>query len=117
MKFSRVLSTDSILTALLHRGPVASLFAGLVLVTMVGGSWGVIRTGRWGFRLVLVIVAGLWPWPDHDLQGPILMTLSYRHGIHLSDLLSVVAIAIAVLPVRALAVPPFRQRRSGGESR
>ncbi|TKV61676.1 hypothetical protein FDO65_09025 [Nakamurella flava] len=79
-------------------GPVADIWAFASLTAMIVASVAVIRGGRWPWRVVLVLAAGSWPLPDHPAQGPILFDLSYQHGVHAADLLSVVAVVVAVLP-------------------
>ncbi len=89
---------ESWVQSLIQKGPDATLFAALLFVGLVAGCVGTGRTGHWIWRLVLVVSAVLWPLPDHPLQGPILVSLSYQHGIHLADLLSIVAVVVALLP-------------------
>ena len=83
---------------LLHEEPGATylaLFAGLL---MVCGAILTIRNGRWYGRAVLILGAILWPLPDQDWQGPVVLRFGGGHGVHLVDLLSVVAVGIAVYP-------------------
>jgi hypothetical protein len=89
-----------LLNSVVNRGPKATALAALTLLSMMIATVGTIRTGHWTFRLVLLLAAAVWPLPDHPLQGPILVSLSYQHGVHLADLLSVLAVITAVLPFR-----------------
>ncbi len=73
-------------------GPV--LFVA-VAALVVGTVW-VIRSRRLASRLVLVVGALLWPLPDHPFLGPVILTLSYDHGVHVADLLSVPALVLAL---------------------
>lgn len=93
------------LDPLTRRGPVADAITVATLVVMVVAAIGTIRTGRWYWRVLLVAAALVWPLPDHPWQGPILLNLSYRHGVHVTDLLSVVAAVVAVLPWQRLRRP------------
>jgi hypothetical protein len=90
---------------LLHEEPGASILALVALALMVVGAIGTIRTGRWSSRGILLVGAVLWPLPDQSWQGPVVAALGGGHGIHLTDLLSVVAGVIAILPW------PRRRRR------
>jgi hypothetical protein len=47
----------------------------------------------------------MWPFPWHGFEGPVLLPLSPEHGVHVSDLLSVAAFALACAVV-------VRQRRA-----
>lgn len=64
---------------------------------MVLGAILTIRTGRWYGRVVLVVGAVLWPLPDQDWQGPVVLRIGGGHGVHLVDLLSVAAVVVSVL--------------------
>lgn len=86
------------LEPILASGPLATAAAAAVLAVMIVGAIGTIRTGRLPYRALLVLGALLWPLPDHPLQGPVVLPLSYRHGVHLADLLSIVAVVVAALP-------------------
>lgn len=66
------------------------------LVAMTIGAVDLARRGRWSGRLLLIAGAIVWPVPDHPLQGRVLIELSYLHGIHTADLLSLVALALAL---------------------
>ena len=81
-------------------GPWATAIAVAALLAMLGGGLGTIRSGRWAYRALLICGALLWPLPDHPLQGPVVIKLSYLHGIHLADLVSIAAIGVAILPWR-----------------
>lgn len=88
----------SILNPVLKAGPVATTLAVVAFSSMAAGMIGTIRTGKWLPRVVLVAGAMIWPLPDHPLQGPVVVKLSYLHGIHLADLLSIVAVLVAAIP-------------------
>jgi hypothetical protein len=66
------------------------------LAAMSVGTVGTTRRGHWPSRILLIAGALVWPVPDHPLQGPVVLKLSYLHGIHVADLLSLVAIALAL---------------------
>lgn len=68
------------------------------LALMVFGAVGTIVTGRWYWRVILVAAALIWPLPDHPWQGPVVLRLGYSHGVHVADLLSVVALTVAAIP-------------------
>lgn len=74
------------------------MLALVALGLMVTGAIGTIRSGRWYARTVLLVGAALWPLPDQSWQGPVVAALGGGHGIHLTDLLSVVAGVIAIIP-------------------
>ena len=86
------------LDSLLASGPLATSMAAGIVVAMIISAVGTIRTGRWWFRACLILTALLWPLPDHPFQGPVVLKISYLHGIHLADLLSMVALTVAILP-------------------
>ena len=88
-------------------GPVATGVAATALVGMVSGMAGTLGTGRWRWRTLLVASSLVWPFPDHPFQGPVLVTVSYLHGIHAADLLSLLGLGVAVA----------RPRRSRGRRR
>lgn len=73
------------------------------------GTVGTTLRGHWPSRILLIAGALVWPVPDHPLQGPVVLELSYLHGIHVADLLSLVAIALALtLPGHRDEHPPVR---------
>lgn len=86
---------------LLHEEPGATGLALVAIAAMLVGAIVTIRSGRWYGRVMLVVGAAAWPLPDHDWQGPILLVRD-GHGIHLLDLLSLVAVVIAVTPWRRI---------------
>lgn len=90
------------LDAVLASGPLATSLAAGIVLAMMFGAVGAVRTGRWPFRACLVLTALLWPLPDHPFQGPVVLKISYLHGIHLADLLSIVALTVAVLPLHRM---------------
>lgn len=94
---------------LLHEEPGATYLALLAFVLMLLGAVLTIRTGRWYGRIILVVGAILWPLPDQDWQGPVVLSFGANHGVHLADLLSLVAVGIAVCPWRR--VPESSRRR------
>jgi len=51
---------------------------------------------------VLVITAIIWPFVNGPLEGHTLLAIGSEHGITVSDLLSVVAVLIAVVKLRAM---------------
>lgn len=83
---------------LLASGPVATSIAACIVVVMAICAIGTVLTRRWSFRACLMLCALLWPLPDHPFQGPVVIKISYLHGIHLADLLSLAAMTVAVLP-------------------
>ena len=88
------------LDPLFRLGPVASTLAFIALTLLIAGTVGTLTSGRWYHRLILLIGAALWPLPDHEFQGPVILSMSYQHGVHLTDLLTVIASLIALLPSR-----------------
>lgn len=84
------------LPSLLVSGALADVVALGSLAAMAVGVVDLVRHGRWPGRLLLVAGAIVWPVPEHPLQGPVIVKLSYFHGIHAADFLSVAALAIAV---------------------
>ncbi|BBY28633.1 hypothetical protein [Mycolicibacterium sediminis] len=51
---------------------------------------------------VLLTSAVVWPLTNGPLEGPVLWTLSADHGITVSDLLSVAAVALAAVEFRRM---------------
>lgn len=94
----------------LQPGPVATTLAVSALTLMAAGAVGTLRSGRWPYRLALATGAALWPLPDHEFQGPVVLALSWNHGVHLSDLLSLLALAVAVVPARWTTAGRRRRR-------
>jgi len=92
----------SILNPVLKAGPAATTLAVVAFSSIAAGMIATIRTGKWLPRVVLVTGAVVWPLPDHPLQGPVVAKLSYLHGIHLADLLSILALVVAVIPWRRI---------------
>jgi len=97
------------LDAVLGDGPLAQALAAGSFLAMLLGAIGTIRTGRWWFRVLLTAGALVWPLPSHPLQGPVIVSISFSHGIHAADLLSVLGLATAFTPWRRLR-EPSRQR-------
>ena len=59
---------------------------------MGGGS----RRGRQVLViLVALAVAAAWVFVDHPLEGPVMLTLSTDHGVHVTDVLVVVPLVWA----------------------
>ena len=83
---------------LLHEEPGATCLALLALALMVLGAFLTVRSGRWYGRAILLLGAALWPLPDQSWQGPVVVGFGNGHGVHLTDLLSVAAVVVAVLP-------------------
>lgn len=101
-------------------GRRATAMALAAFMTMAVSGTGTIRTGAWWWRVLLVAASVIWPLPDHPFQGPVVSKLSYQHGIHLADLLSIVGCAIAVVPWRRLRRTDgvaFRSRHHRGQGR
>ena len=88
---------------LLHEEPGATCVALAAFLLMVVGAFLTIRSGRWPGRVILILGAVLWPLPDQDWQGPVVLGIGGGHGVHLVDLLSVVAVGVAVYPWRRVA--------------
>ncbi len=86
---------DALQSGLLSR----PLLAFAVVAVMVGLVQ-TLRTGRTAPRVLLLLGAAVWPLPDHPFQGPVVVTLSYSHGLHAADLLSVVFAAVALVRPR-----------------
>jgi len=96
----RVLPDLSRFDPFLKVGPVSHLIAAALLLAMVMGAIGTLRTGSWWWRILLIGSGLLWPLSDNSLQGPLLLPLTYNHGIHVGDLLAAVALFVAVFPVK-----------------
>ena len=92
-------------------GPLATTWAITSLLVMMIAAVAVVRGGRWPWRVLLVLGALSWPLPDHPAQGPVLLDVGYHHGVHLADLLSVVAAIVAVLPWRRTRRPGQARNR------
>ena len=82
---------------LLHEEPGATCLALAAFLLMVVGAFLTIRSGRWPGRVILILGAVLWPLPDQDWQGPVVLGIGGGHGVHLVDLLSVAALVVAVM--------------------
>ena len=95
------------LSRLTTPGPVASGIATAALLGMVAGAAGALGNGGWRWRTLLVTASLVWPFPDHPYQGPVVLEVSYLHGLHAADLLSLLGLAIAVV----------RPRRSRGRTK
>jgi hypothetical protein len=80
----------------------------LPLLLLVALLWGAVRAVR-GDRvaaLVLVPLSFAWVLFNGPLEGPVLFVLSWAHGVTLSDLISVVCLAISAW--RLMPVPAGR---------
>ena len=77
-------------------------FAVLALVV------GTVGSGRLRYRLMLVAGALAWPLPDRPFLGPVVLKLSYQHGVHLTDLVSAAALLLALLRPWRRAAPMQR---------
>ena len=55
-----------------------------------------LRRRRW-LAVGLVAAAGAWVLVNGPVDGPVLLVLTPSHGIHVADLPSMVAVAIAAL--------------------
>jgi len=67
-----------------------------VLALTVGTLW-TVGSGRVAARLLLLAGAVTWPLPDRPYLGPVIAKVSYAHGLHLTDLVSVAAVGLVVL--------------------
>jgi hypothetical protein len=85
---------------LIHGEPWANRLALMALLLMVIGAVLTVWRGRWYARLMLLLGAAVWPLPDHDLipRGQTVLILIPGHGLHAADLLSFVAVGIALIP-------------------
>ena len=54
------------------------------------------RAGRAGLALGLVLLAGVWVLVNKSVEGPTLLVLSPSHGVTFADLLSLVAVGVAI---------------------
>jgi len=105
-----------------NRNPTALQCVGLYAAfvgTLTG--WTAFMAGRWGsplrwplaqrLGLASVSVGGslAWWWINGAVEGRILITLSYSHGVTKGDLLAVPALALAV-GVLAVEAAPSRRR-------
>lgn len=91
----------------LQQGELAKPLLVFAVLAIGWGLWQTLRTGRLVPRIVLLLGAAAWPLPDHPFQGPVVAKLSFNHGVHVVDLLSVVFAAVALLR-------PWRRRPRPG---
>jgi len=70
-------------------------------------AWCAARPNRWSILAVLTF-ALIWPFANGTLEGDILLTVDSTSGITVSDLLSVLAAAIAL--VQAIRIHRHRAR-------
>jgi hypothetical protein len=70
-------------------------------------AWCAARPNRWSILAVLTF-ALIWPFANGNLEGDILLTIDSSSGITVSDLLSVLAAAIAL--VQAIKIRRGRAR-------
>jgi hypothetical protein len=71
-------------------------------------AWCAAKPNRWSILAVLTF-ALIWPFVNGILEGNLLLKLSSIHGITVSDLLSVLAVVIALVQVIGIG----RARRRG----
>lgn len=85
---------------LIHGEEWANRLATVTLMVMVVGAVLTIWRGRWYGRLMLLVSAVVWPLPDYDVipRGEVILIVIPGHGMHLADLLSFVAVFIALIP-------------------
>ena len=69
------------------------------------------RPRRTAHAAVLVAVAMLWLSVNQPMEGPILITVSPKHGLTASDLLSVAGFAVALILVIGRRHGTIRPRR------
>jgi hypothetical protein len=70
-------------------------------------AWCAAKPNRWSILAVLTS-ALIWPFVNEPLEGNILLKLSNSHGITVSDLLSVLAVVIAL--VQGIRIRRARRR-------
>ena len=70
-------------------------------------AWCAAKPNKWSILAVLAF-ALIWPFVNGVLEGNLLLTLSSTHGITVSDLLSVLAVVIAL--VQAIRIRRARRR-------
>lgn len=70
-------------------------------------AWCAAKPNKWSILAVLAF-ALIWPFVNGVLEGNLLITLSSTHGITVSDLLSVLAVVIAL--VQAIRIRRARRR-------
>ncbi len=69
--------------------------ASLLLLLLVSGSvWLAMVFRIVQPLLVAAVVAAAWPVIPRDMQGPVLLELTYSHGVHTSDLLTPALLAV-----------------------
>ncbi|WP_428338375.1 hypothetical protein [Mycobacterium sp.] len=69
-------------------------------------AWCASKPNKWSILATLAF-AVLWPFVNGILEGTVLLRISSTHGITVSDLLSVLAVAIALVQTRRI----LRSRR------
>jgi hypothetical protein len=79
------------------------LFYGVVALNALFASlvWCVVAPHRVSLT-ALVVCAVVWPFVNGPLEGHILWRIDEQHGITVSDLLSVAALAVAAVKFRTL---------------
>lgn len=85
--------------------------AGAVPVLVLAGLLLVTATALAGRRWAAVLVfpfAVAWILFNGPLEGPVLLTLTREHGVTVSDLLSLVALGVALVALARPARPPAR---------
>jgi hypothetical protein len=78
------------------RGLVAEepMFAVLLLVVLLGSAYRAIRGDRWA-ALFLIPLSFAWVLFNGPLEGPVLFTVSWSHGVTASDFISVFCLLVA----------------------
>jgi hypothetical protein len=85
---------------LIHEAPWANRLASAALLLMAIGAVLTIWRGRWYARLMLLLGAVIWPLPDYDVipRGEVILIVIPGHGLHSADMLSIVAVVVALIP-------------------
>lgn len=85
------------------------LFYGIAAMNALFSSmaWCAAKPNRWSILAVLTS-ALIWPFVNGPLEGNILLKLSDSHGITVSDLLSVLAVVVAL--VQGIRIRRARRR-------
>jgi multisubunit Na+/H+ antiporter MnhE subunit len=66
-----------------------------------GGRWAELRPWcRWSLAAGLVVAAAVWTLVNKPVEGPILLVITYGHGVTLADLFAVAAVLAALHLVR-----------------
>jgi hypothetical protein len=66
---------------------------------MRGGGGGDSGGASWADKVIVVVgalaIAAAWVFVSHPLEGPVVLTLSKNHGVHITDVLAIIPIAWA----------------------